>query len=434
MKRTHLTALSCLIALSFSAHGQTLEQAVAMTLASNPEIKSSFNEYMSYIKQNQVSEGAYRPSVDLDAGIGHEDVDMASGVKNKLMRKEATLSLTQLIWDGSSTLNDIDRTAAEAESMRLQLLSDAEDKALEVAEVYLDAVKANEILQLSERNLRVHKKIYKDIKKKAESGIGSTADLRQVESRMARANSNLLAAQNNIYDLNTQFTRLVGQSPQRLIFPRPDEDALPLSLEAATETAKQNHPVIQIAIADVDAARYQYKQTKGKNLPTFSVEASHTLRYDAGGYEGESTETLAMLRMNYNLFNGGADTAEQERMAYQLNKTKDLRDRAYRSVEESLRLSWSALDLTLQQKEFLADQVDSAAETVIAYEKQFQIGKRTLLDLLNSEDELFEARKDYLDAHYEEQYAKYRVLNSAGILLDSLLVDIPKEWNQKVEY
>jgi len=97
-------------------------------------------------------------------------------------------------------------------------------------------------------------------------------------------------------------------------------------------------------------------------------------------------------------------------------------------------LSWSALDLTVQQKEFLSDHVDSASDTVISYEKQYRIGKRTLLDLLNTENELFEARKGYLDAKYDEQYAKYRVMNATGNLLTGLRVDIPQEWNEKVEY
>lgn len=106
----------------------------------------------------------------------------------------------------------------------------------------------------------------------------------------------------------------------------------------------------------------------------------------------------------------------------------------FRTVEEGLRLSWSALDLTLQQKQFLADHVDSASKTVVSYRKQYQIGQRTLLDLLNTENELFEARKDYLDARYAEQYAKYRVMNASGNLLDALRVDIPQEWTAKVEY
>ncbi|MCG9597601.1 TolC family outer membrane protein [Vibrio sp. Isolate25] len=417
--------------------GQTLEQAVAITLASNPEIKSAFNEYQSAIKQADASSGAYLPSIDLDAGIGYEGIDPADSTGQNdtdLTRKEATLSLTQLLWDGSSTINDINRTAADAESIRLQLLADASDIALRVTDIYLESIKATEVLKLSEKNLAVHKDIYKDIKRRAESGIGSTADVFQVEARLAKAHGNLLAAQNNLIDTHTQFRRLVGQAPLSLIYPRADESKIPLSLDEAIKVAFEQHPVIQVSKADVDSARYQYKQSKGNHYPTLSVEASQTWRDDAGGDVGSSNESLAMLRLRYNLFNGGSDSDLSERAAYQLNKAKDLRDNSYRQVEESLRLSWSALDLTLQQKKFLADHVDSASATVIAYEKQYRIGQRTLLDLLNTENELFEARKDYLDAHYSEQYAKYRVMNATGNLLNALLVDIPIEWTEKVEY
>ena len=423
--------------VGFTSNSQTLEQAVSITLASNPELKSTFNLYKSALKEADASVGAYLPNVDLDAGIGRESISPANSTGRSdtdLTRKEASIILTQLLWDGNATLNDMDRTAAQAESSRLQVLADASDLALEVTEVYLNAVKSNEVLALSESNLAVHKEIYRDIKKRADSGIGSTADVTQVEARIAKAHGNLLAAQNNLIDTHTQFRRLVGQIPLGLIYPRADESKLPLTLEGALDIAFNNHPVIKISQADVDSARYQYKQSKGSYYPTISVEASQTWRDDAGGNVGSSDESLAMLRLSYNIFNGGSDKDLSERAAYQLNRAKDLRDDAYRQVEESLRLSWSALDLTLQQKNFLADHVDSASETVIAYEKQYQIGQRTLLDLLNTENELFEARKDYLDAHYAEQYAKYRVMNATGNLLDSLLVDVPSEWAEQVEY
>ncbi len=428
---------SCVVLASFTAYSQTLEQAVAITLATNPELKSTFNEFKSAVKQADAATGAYLPSLDLDAGIGYEGIDPANSTGRNdtdLTRKEATISLTQLLWDGNATLNDMDRTAADAESVRFQLLADASDLALQVTQVYLDAVKATEILALSESNLAVHKEIYRDIQRRAQSGIGSTADVSQVEARIAKAHGNLLAAQNNLVDTHTQFTRLVGQQPLGLIYPRADETKLPLSLQDALVEAFEKHPVIKVSMVDVDSARFQYKQSKGNYYPTFSIEASQTWRDDAGGDRGRSEETLAMLRMRYNLYNGGSDSDLSERAAYQLNQAKDLRDNAYRQVEESLRLSWSALDLTLQQKNFLADHVDSASETVIAYEKQYRIGQRTLLDLLNTENELFEARKDYLDAHYAEQYAKYRVMNATGNLLDALLVDTPEEWTERVEY
>lgn len=430
-------ACCVIMATHATSYAQTLEQAVAIALATNPEIKSVYNEFKSAVKQADASSGAYLPSLDLDAGIGYEGIDPASSTGRNdtdLTRKEATISLTQLLWDGNATLNDMDRTAADAESIRYQLLSNASDLALQITQVYLDAVKATEVLALSESNLAVHKDIYRDIKRRATSGIGSTADVTQVEARIAKAHGNLLAAQNNLIDTHTQFKRLVGQAPLGLIYPRADESKLPLSLSDALVEAFDKHPVIRISMVDVDAARFQYKQSKGNYFPTFSIEASQTWRDDAGGDIGQSEETLAMLRMRYNLYNGGTDSDLSERSAYQLNKAKDLRDDAYRQVEESLRLSWSALDLTLQQKNFLADHVDSASETVIAYKKQYGIGQRTLLDLLNTENELFEARKDYLDAHYAEQYAKYRVMNASGGLLDALLVDTPKEWAEPVEY
>lgn len=425
-------ALSAVLALP--ATGQTLEQAIAITLATNPELKSAFNEFISKRYDNEASSGAYLPRIDLDAGIGYESINPAVGDSTDLTRKEASLTFTQLIWDGSSTLNDMDRTAAEAESLRYQLLADAQDKALEVTKVYLDSVKAYDILTLSESNLATHKRIYSDIKKRVESGIGSTADLSQVEARLAKAHGNLAAAQNNLFDSHTTFTRLVGQTPQSLIFPRADQNRIPYTIDEAISQAFEQHPVIKVSQVDVDSARYQYKQTKGRNYPTFSFEASQTWRDDAGGVEGNSDELTAMLRMRYNLYNGGTDSANSQSAAFQLNKSKDLRERTFRSVEEGLRLAWSALDLTLQQKEFLSDHVDSASDTLIAYEKQYRIGKRTLLDLLNTENELFEARKGYLDAKYAEQYAKFRVMNATGELLSALRVDIPQEWLEQVEY
>lgn len=434
MKRTRLATLVCFTAMSLPAFSQSLEQAIAATLVSNPEIRESYNQYKSYVEQRSSSGGDYLPTVDLDAGVGYEKVNPAVGERTELNRKDATLTLTQLIWDGSSTLNDMDRTEAEAESMRFQLIADAQDKALEVASIYLDAVKAQEVLLLSEGNLKTHKRIYNDIKRRVESGIGSTADLSQVESRLANASSNLLAAQNNIFDTHTQFTRIVGESPSNLVFPRADQDTIPLTLDEAVLLAEKHHPVVKISSFDVDAANYQYKQAKGTNLPTFSFEASQAWYEDADGTEGNRDEFSAMVRMRYNLYNGGSDSADQNRMAYQLNVAKDLRDKAHRQLAESLRLAWSALDLTLQQKQFLSDRVDSSSDTAIAYEKQYRIGQRTLLDVLNTEDELFQARRAYLDANYDEQYAKYRVLNACGTLLDSLLVDIPDEWKEKADY
>ena len=434
MKSHTLTAVAATLSILFGStlcSAQTLEQAVATTLATNPDLKSAFNKFKSREADNASSQGKYLPTIDLDAGIGLEALDPAesnSKEATSMTRKEATVSLSQLIWDGSNTLNDINRTESEAESDRFQLLATASDTALEVAKTYLDAAQANEVLKLSEANLATHKKIYNDIRRRAESGLGSTADVTQVEARIAKAQANLLAAQNNLMDTYTTFKRLVGQAPLGLTIPSADDKALPLTYDGALDRAFEQHPTIKVSQSDVLAARYQYEQAKSANKPTVSFEASHSIRDDAGGYEGISNETTAMLRFRYNLFNGGSDKADIESASYKLNQAKDLRESAFRQVEEGLKLSWNAHNFAEQQSAFLSDHVDSVSKTVIAYEKQYQIGQRTLLDLLNSENELFEARKDYLDAKYTEQYAKYRLMNATGDLLSALRVEIPEEW------
>ena len=149
---------------------------------------------------------------------------------------------------------------------------------------------------------------------------GQPADLTQVEARIAKAQGNLLAAQNNLFDTHTQFRRLVGQEPLGLLYPRADVSKIPLSLTDALVDAFDNHPVIKIASADVDSARFQYKQSKGPNYPTLSLEARQTWRDDAGGDEGSASETVAMLRLKYNLYNGGSDSDRTESAAYQLNR------------------------------------------------------------------------------------------------------------------
>lgn len=425
-----LAAAICVGLTSQFTWSQSLEQAVATTIATDPELRSSFNEYMSYRQDIEAAKGDYLPDVNLGAGIGYEHVNNATTKANgdkDFDRKDANISLTQLIWDGS-TGDNIDRTTYEAEAQRFQLLSDAEDKALRVTEVYVDVLKAEEVLALSEANMEIHNRILSDIRRRAESGIGSTADLSQVQARVARANTNLLSAQNNLQDAYSAFFRVVGEPADNPVKPQVDQTKLPSSLEQALGVAIDTNPVLKLARYDIEAAKSQHEQFKGSMYPTFTIEASQNWADEANGVNDRTDEFSAMLRVRYNLFNGGTDMANARRSAYQLNKSKDVFDNAYRLLEESTRLSWSAYELTEQQKMFLQQHVDSASDTVIAYEKQFRIGRRTLLDLLNTENELFEARRSYVDAYYGNVSAKYRLLNSTGGLLDALRVDVPNEW------
>ncbi|MGR5076455.1 TolC family outer membrane protein [Photobacterium swingsii] len=435
-KKAFIVALACMgysLVNSANVLGQSLEQAIAQTLASNPDIRHAYHEFMIRNEQIRASQGDYLPDVNLDAGAGYENYNNERGSKGDFQPREVRLSVQQLLWDGAITYKDITRNKSETEAQRYQLLADAQDSALRTTQAYLDVLQAQEVLSLSQANFDVHQRIYGDIKKRADSGIGSTADLAQVEGRLARSNTNLISAQSNLNDQITEFVRIVGQYPTALEKPEVDINFIATSLDDAMTKAKENNPVVKVALNDIDAAHSQYDQATGTFYPTFYVEASQQWGEELDGVPGSNDEFKAMLRMRYNLYNGGSDQAKSRRAAYQVNQSKDVRDRALRQLEEGTRLAWSAMALANDQTEFLQRHVDASARTVIAYEKQFKISKRTLLDVLNTENELFEARKAYLDAHYNGIYSKYRLLNATGLLLSELRVDVPEQWLTSVK-
>ncbi len=432
MKINKLTPIAMMLGFtlfSTPSFAQSLEQSVVQTLNNNPNIHSAYNQYMSDYEGIAAAKGAYLPSLDLSGRAGYANYQDTTNSTGDHHPREIMVSLRQLIWDGSRTLNNIKRNTAETQAQRYQLLTTAQDTALSTAQMYLNVLQAEAVLKLSKANYDEHVKMYSNIQKRTEAGIGSTADLDQMQGRLARSHANWIASQSNLNDKITEFVKVVGALPKSLVIPEVDTNYVPDSLTQALQQAVKNNPVMKTAAYDIKAANRQYDQAQGKFYPNFSFVTSKQYGQDLNGVQGRTNEFKAEVQMNYNLYNGGTDTANARQAAYQINKAKDIQDRAYNTLTEGTRLAWSALELTNQQIPFLEQHVDASAKTVIAYEKQFQIGQRTLVDVLNSENELFQARKAYLQAYYNGILAKYRLLNATGLILNEMRIDVPKQWS-----
>ncbi|MGO1247060.1 MAG: TolC family outer membrane protein [Oceanisphaera sp.] len=432
MKKSAVSILVGAI-LVLPAHAQTLEQAVTQTLMTHPKVKEAFHLYQVRQYEKDGATAGYLPTLDANAGIGFERTDSPNtrgGTHNKedLTRKEAGLSLRQLLFDGFKTSSNVHRTQAEADSQRYALLSNAENIALRVSEVYLDVLRQDEIVELSRRNLETHEQILSDIQRRTDSGVGSSADYSQIQGRVARSYSNMTAAENNLRDAQSQFIALVNEAPSGLNQPKADANFIPATLEDALVKAQDKHPTLTSASFDVDAARYQHKDAKAEFYPKVHLELGSNWNDDIGGIEGHNNDYTAMVRMRYNLFNGGADVARSRATSALEMQAKDIKVNAHRQVEEGMRLAWAAYESLGRQKDFLQDHVEASFDTVDAYKKQFSLGSRTLLDVLNTENELFEARRSYINAEYDQLAAEYRIMNASGQLLDALRFTRPEQW------
>ncbi|MCE9680280.1 TolC family outer membrane protein [Shewanella sp. AS1] len=457
LKRSALALAISAMLLPGVCSSQTLEQAVANTLDTNPDIRIAFNRFKATEERVNQAVSGYMPSVEISGGYGWEQTNSPSTRRRagqgdvdddgviELMRGEAGFSIKQMLFDGFYISSEVDRYSFEASADQWALFAAAEDMALEVAKVYVNYIRNEQILTLAEKNLQSHKDIYDQIKQRTDSGLGSTADLSQITGRLARANANVISAKNNVFDAKAQFLRVVKEEPENLIVPVPDDDMLPTDLENSIQVAQENHPILKSAASDIEAAQNERDSAKSNYYPKVELDLGGSWNNDIDGEDGFSAfasqdvgghnnDLIAMVRVKYNLFAGGRDRAREKEAAYKVGEAKEIRERAYREVLEGVSLAWNAYEMLEPQKTYIREHVIAAKDTQVAYNQQFNLGQRTLLDLLDTENELFEARTEYLEAEYDQILSEYRVLNATGRLLESLRVTRPEIWKGERDY
>lgn len=433
VSNTVLAAETMPLASTQSASGSTLQDAVKKSLASNPDIQIQVNERLSRDEEVDQAKSGYYPTVDLNAGIGRErsgnSTTRARGDRyTTLTREEASISARQMLFDGFATTSEVERQQARVSSTAYTVQGTAENIALDATDAHLNLLRSNELLKLAEQNLQAHQRTFDQIKIRSDAGVGRRADLEQISGRLALANSNVIAAQSNYDDALTAYIRVVGETPaQTLLKPVKPVTGVPANREEAIKQAIDNHPTLKSANADVEATLAQHRAAGHTFYPRFDFELSQSWNNNLDGQLGTNNDAQAMLRMRYNIFNGGGDAARKRQTAHLINEAKEVKNRTHRQVIETMRLSWNAYQATEQQLGYLNNHVEATIRTRDAYQKQFDIGQRTLLDLLNAENELFEARQSYVGAEYDNLYARFRILNAKGALLSSLDLALPEE-------
>lgn len=427
------TAISLILALSAAqVEAKGLREAVQHTINTNPDILITKNQYLAEREQIRQAKAGYYPTVDVNAGIGPEWSDDKGIGSRDLTRKELGLRINQNLFLGKLTSSEVARFQAKARATAHKLNGDAETVGLQAVKAYLDVLRRQGLLDLANQSFATHRRIQDQIKLRNESGVGSKADLDQIDTRVALAQSNMVAAKVNYLDAQTAYLRVVGEMPDKLSkVPGLGKD-LPGSLEEAIRLALEKHPILKSAYADVDEATEQHHAANYNNLPRLDLELSANKNDDIDGTEGYQDDASAMLRMRWNLYNGGKDAARRRETAHQINEAKEVRNRTHRQVEESIRLSWAAYQATKQQMAVLQQQIQAGIRTRDAYKEQFQVGDRTLLDILNTETDLLKAREELLNAQQDYLFAQYRIATDLGILMEAMNIALYKDETKEV--
>ena len=409
---------------SAPAWSLTLPEAVELAIRTYPEVLAAERNTKSLEQKLRKEFAGYLPTMDLSAGYGRENSDNSTtraADPNQhdmtLSRGETGITMSQMVFDGFDVRYTVARAEADLKKAQAEWRSSTDNTALRAVQSYVDVVIRHAQLALVKDNVLLHQRILAKVRKKFEGGAGNQADVHQAQSRTYLSSASHASSRAAYQASQAKFTEIIGQEPpEGMTRPEAPERFLPESLEMALEVALKSNPRLEGVRFDLEAAEATLKAANAPFWPKVDMELGATSNANMGGSEGHSQSASAMLRMRYNLYQGGADVAGLRGARSEKEKKQQIFDKEQRVLVEQIRELWSKLTTTRDRVGFLKKHVAVSRQVTASYHDQFKMGKRTLLDVLNSENELFSAKNAKLFEELTYIKTSYEMLANMGTL------------------
>lgn len=417
---------------SFQANAETLptlQQIIEKTVTSNPEVQARYHNYMSSEHETLVTRGRLLPQLDLTASYRDQEKMVPDPGATGIPENRTALVLRQMLFDGFITSNEMKRLSHMSRVRFYELQSTMQSIALEATRAYLDIQRYRRLTDYAKDNYVTHKQLYDRIEERVLAGVGRRVDLEQASGRLALAEANLLTELTNLHDVTANYQRLVGELPPETL-PEVDLTSLGVSssVTEALDLAYKQNPDLLAAIENIVATENEVKSKRGSYMPRLDLQATKVLDVSSDGRNSAQAADVLELTLNFNLFNGLSDRAAIDQAAEKLISTHDLRDKACIDTRQTVAIAYNDIERLREQLEYRDQHQLSIEKAREAYRRQFDIGQRTLLDLLDTENEYFQARRAYTNTEYDLKVAVARTFAGQGELLNKLGVvraDLP---------
>ena len=413
----------------------TLDQVVKTILNENPSLKATEFNYLQVGKDLKIAKNAYYPTLDAAARVGYERKRLDDGISTRRgdgRVSGASLTLVENLYNGGADKNRINSQSARLDSAAYTVAQAADRLTLSAANAYLQVLQTKRILDIEEENVKSHEEIYSQIKDRARSGYGVASEERQAGSRYTLAQSNYIAAKNNYEDALSTFEKLYGRkvAAKNLVMPS-FNIPLPSTKEAVYNKAVLCNPTLLVQRSNIAMAESVVKEKNAPFLPKLDLVVSGAYDHSNVLYDDYEEQTFdALLRLNYNLYNKGNDKLDKEKSQLAVQQEQQTMDNLVRELKESLEFSWQNYVLNQEKMGYLNQHVEYAKATLDAYQDEFRIGRRDLINLLDAENEYNTALKEIATTETALSYAKYRLLDNMGMVSDSFEPGFAKRYIQ----
>jgi adhesin transport system outer membrane protein len=399
----------------------TLKEMVEKTVTANPEVQSRYHRFLESGFEQDVTRGNFLPKADIVSSYRSQEQLLAVSDGTNIPRYNNELVLRQMIFDGFATSNEVKRLGHANRVRYYELQSAMQNTTLEFMRAYIDANRYRELSQFAKENYVLHKQLFDRIQERVNAGVARKVDLEQAAGRLALAEANLLTETTNLHDVTARMQRLYGELPPETLEAPTFFNAgvEPTSAEALKVAYNQN-PDLLSTIEGIQASKDEIKARESRYYPKLDLQARKNLGVSNDGRFSSGAADLLELTMNFNLFNGFSDQNSIKQTAEKLNNSKDLRDKACVDTRQLVVIAYNDIQQLKEQEKYRTEHKNSIENAREAYRKQFDIGQRTLLDLLDSENEYFQARRALANAQYDIQTAYARTYAGQGELLNKI--------------
>ncbi len=433
-KLMSLTVVVCLY--SSTVFAQTIQEDILEVLKTNPLIQERLKIFRASQQSLNIAEAGYYPSLDLRASVGYNlsgkiktakvgNNDWNHNVKeSEYQNYEASLIVTQNLFNGFGTSYQVDYEESRILAAAYKYLETSNDMAFQMVNVYIEVLKENELVDTARENVQINESIYSKVKDLFESGLTTDSEVKKIQSTLSLARSNLTVVKNNARDSEYKYRRILGRLPEVADMSQPQLDVnMPSSIERAALYAINHNPSLLVSKHNIKGAESLWKQRKKAYYPKVDLEISQAFNDNdelQNGFDQPDDRFNARIVMNYNLFRGGADSARVQQQISKISQEIDIQRDLKRQVVEGLDLSWNAYHMVKEQLIDLRDYSEYSEKTLELYKEEYDLGRRSLLDLLSSQNDVINSRSQIIKAEYDQLFAKYRILDAMGILVEAV--------------
>lgn len=398
------------------AAADTLREALAQAYASNPQLAAARAQQRATDESVVITRATGLPSADVSSGVT-EFVDESPA---RLL--SGSLNLSAPIYSGGSVRNGILAAENRIEAGRADLRGTESAVFSQVVASYMDVILGEAIVGLSRNNVAVLEVNLQATSDRFEIGDLTRTDVAQSASRLARARGDLQSAEANLAIARENFIALVGAAPTALE-PPPPLPGLPASIDQAEDTALANNPDLIAARERTEAAGYDIRVAGAGRMPRLEAFASGGYQNFLGSLQAlpgttansqASTSAQAGLRVSLPIFQGGQISARQRQAQALSLASLEQAIGTERSVIAQVRAAWSswrAANAIIVSTQAAVDAAELSLEGVRA---ENSIGNRSILDVLDAEQELLSARVQLVTARRNEYVSGFTLLAAMG--------------------